>query len=82
MPMSADFKKRLAPVLPRIAAEFGTPFHIYDEAGINETCDNLNQAFGNIKGFKEYFAVKALPNPQIMTLLKNKGFGFDCSSVP
>ncbi|MCG8568476.1 MAG: diaminopimelate decarboxylase [Desulfobacterales bacterium] len=82
MPMSAAFKQRLAPVLPEIVAEFGTPFHIYDEAGILDTCDRLNTAFEKIKGFKEFFAVKALPNPTILSLLKSKGFGFDCSSVP
>ncbi|MCP3941229.1 MAG: diaminopimelate decarboxylase [Desulfobacteraceae bacterium] len=82
MPMSPEFKNRLAPILPQIVHKFGTPFHIYDEAGINQTCDELNLAFEKIQGFKEYFAVKALPNPSIMTLLKDKGFGFDCSSIP
>jgi diaminopimelate decarboxylase len=80
--MSTDFKQRLTPILPDIVETFGTPFHIYDEAGILETCDQLNQAFETINGFKEFFAVKALPNPTIMGLLKSKGFGFDCSSVP
>ncbi len=82
MPMSSKFKDRLSPVLPQIIHTFGTPFHIYDEAGINQTCDELNVAFEKIEGFKEYFAVKALPNPSVMTLLQNKGFGFDCSSIP
>ncbi len=82
MPMSTDFKQRLTPILPDIVDTFGTPFHIYDETGILETCDQLNQAFETINGFKEFFAVKALPNPTIMGLLKSKGFGFDCSSVP
>lgn len=82
MPMSPDYKKRLSPVLPDIADAFGTPFHIYDETGIQQTCDGLNQAFEKIDGFKEFFAVKALPNPSILELLKSKGFGFDCSSVP
>ncbi|MBA3010773.1 MAG: diaminopimelate decarboxylase [Proteobacteria bacterium] len=82
MPMSSHFKNRLAPLLHEIVHTFGTPFHIYDETGINQTCDELNLAFEKIKGFKEYFAVKALPNPSIMALLKKKGFGFDCSSIP
>ena len=82
MPMSDEFQTRLSPLLPEIASAFGTPFHIYDEAGIQTTCDGLNTAFKGIEGFKEYFAVKALPNPTIMTLLREKGFGFDCSSVP
>ncbi|WP_022664733.1 diaminopimelate decarboxylase [Desulfospira joergensenii] len=82
MPMSDDFKKRLSPLLPDIVNTFGTPFHIYDEAGIKNTCDTLNTAFKAIPGFKEYFAVKALPNPTVMALVREKGFGFDCSSVP
>ena len=82
MPMSSQFKNRLAPILPQIVQTFGTPFHIYDEAGISQTCDELNIAFEKIEGFKEYFAVKALPNPSIMALLREKGFGFDCSSIP
>ena len=81
MPMSDDFKKRLSPLLPDIVNTFGTPFHIYDETGIEQTCDTLNASFNRIPGFKEYFAVKALPNPTVMTLLRKKGFGFDCSSV-
>jgi diaminopimelate decarboxylase len=80
--MSSHFNQRLAPLLPEIVQTFGTPFHIYDETGIDQTCDNLNLAFEKIEGFKEYFAVKALPNPSIMSLLKAKGFGFDCSSIP
>jgi len=82
MPMSPQFKNRLSPILPEIVHTFGTPFHIYDEAGICQTCDELNSAFKKIDGFKEFFAVKALPNPSIMALLKNRGFGFDCSSIP
>ena len=82
MPMSADFKARLFPVLPEIARHFQTPFHIYDEAGIRETGRTLQQAFAGIDEFREFFAVKALPNPQIMTIMGDMGFGFDCSSVP
>jgi len=80
--MSDAFKKRLSTILPDIANTFGTPFHIYDETGICDTCDTLNAAFTPLAGFKEYFAVKALPNPAIMEILHKKGFGFDCSSVP
>ncbi|MDT8378160.1 MAG: diaminopimelate decarboxylase [Desulfotignum sp.] len=82
MPMSAAFKQRLSRILPEVVDTFGTPFHIYDEAGICDTCDFLNTAFASLEGFREYFAVKALPNPAVMTLLRQKGFGFDCSSVP
>lgn len=82
MPMSDDYKKRLSSILPEIVDTFGTPFHIYDEKGIKKTCKKLNTAFENINGFKEFFAVKALPNPSIMKIMREMGFGFDCSSVP
>ena len=51
--MSSKFKNRLAPILPQIIRAFGTPFHIYDETGIDQTCDELNLAFKKIEGFKE-----------------------------
>jgi diaminopimelate decarboxylase len=82
MPMSPDFKQRLYPLLNDIARHFGTPFHIYDESGIRRTGLDLKAAFSKIDVFKEYFAVKALPNPRIMGIMKEMGFGFDCSSVP
>jgi len=82
MPMSEGFKQRLNPVLERARKHFGTPFHIYDEAGIRETGKRLNRAFAKVEGFREFYAVKALPNPSIMKIMKNLGFGFDCSSSP
>ncbi|MDD3801593.1 MAG: diaminopimelate decarboxylase [Desulfuromonas sp.] len=82
MPMSADFKRRLFPHLPAIAAHYGTPFHIYDEQGIRQTGEELKRVFAGIAGFREYFAVKALPNKRILQLMKEMGFGFDCSSIP
>ncbi|MDA8134760.1 MAG: diaminopimelate decarboxylase [Desulfobacteraceae bacterium] len=82
MPMSDSYKKRLSAILPRIVDTFGTPFHIYDEKGIKDTCRRLNASFKEIKGFREYFAVKALPNPSIMRIMQTFGFGFDCSSAP
>lgn len=82
MPMSPSYKERLFAVLPEIAAGFGTPFHIYDEEGIRQTAQRLNKAFSNLtSGFREYFAVKALPNPRIMQIMQENGFGFDCSSI-
>ncbi len=81
MPMSQGFRDRLNPILPELSRHFGTPFHIYDEVGIRETGQKLKTAFGNVKGFREYFAVKALPNPHILTIIYDMGFGFDCSSV-
>jgi len=80
MPMSNAFEKRLYPRLNAIAAHFGTPFHIYDEAGIRDTGAQLIDAFTGIPGFKEYFAVKALPNPAVLAIMLDMGFGFDCSS--
>jgi diaminopimelate decarboxylase len=65
-----------------IAERFPTPFHIYDERGIRENARRLLAAFGDVHGFKEYFAVKALPNPFILKILKEEGFGADCSSLP
>lgn len=82
MPMSDSYRNRLSAILPQIVKTFGTPFHIYDELGIRETCNHLNSAFKDISGFKEFFAVKALPNPIIMKIMQEEGFGFDCSSVP
>lgn len=82
MPMSASFQNRLFPIVEDIAKHYGTPFHIYDEAGILETGEKLKKAFAGIDGFREYYAVKALPNPRILQLMKKLDFGFDCSSIP
>src|SRR3954469_15574436 len=82
MPMSDSFKARLFPSLEEIAAHFGTPFHIYDERGIRQTGQALIEAFRGVPAFQEYFAVKALPNPRILGIIRSLGFGFDCSSVP
>ncbi len=81
MPISQSFKDRLYPHLPHIVEHFGTPFHIYDEAGIRKTSNELKQAFAGIDSFREYFAVKALPNPAILKIMREEGFGFDCSSI-
>jgi diaminopimelate decarboxylase len=81
MPMSTQFEERLYPILPQIAAHYGTPFHIYDEAGIRETGRRLIESFQGLDGFQEFFAVKALPNPEILKIMNAMGFGFDCSSV-
>jgi diaminopimelate decarboxylase len=82
MPMSSSFKERLFPILPQLAEHYGTPFHVYDEAGIRATAERLNRAFAGIPGFREYYAVKALPNLHIQKLMFELGFGFDCSSIP
>ena len=64
-----------------IKAQIPTPFHIYDEKGIRATARALNEAFAWNKGFKEYFAVKATPNPFVMKILMEEGCGFDCASL-
>lgn len=81
MPISQSFKNRLYPILAKITDYYGTPFHIYDETGIKETGNNLKKAFAGIDRFREYYAVKALPNPAILSIMKELGFGFDCSSI-
>lgn len=63
-----------------IVREYPTPFHIYDEAGIRRTARALKAAFSWNPGFKEYFAVKATPNPEILKILREEGCGADCSS--
>lgn len=63
-----------------IVKTYPTPFHIYDEKGIRENARRLKAAFSWNKGFREYFAVKATPNPFIMKVLQSEGCGFDCSS--
>ena len=67
--------------LEEIAATWPTPFHIYDARAIRENAKRLKKAFAWNKGFREYFAVKAAPNPHLMTLLKEFDFGSDCSSM-
>ena len=81
MPMSPSFQDRLYRILPGISDHFKTPFHIYDETGIRETGSTINSVFGRIDGFREFYAVKALPNPRILEIMKDMGFGFDCSSI-
>lgn len=64
-----------------ICNRFPTPFHLYDEKGIVENMSRLKSAFSWSEGFTEFFAVKAAPNPFLVTLLKNIGAGADCSSL-
>lgn len=65
-----------------IKEQFPTPFHIYDEKAIIANARKLKDAFSIVEGFQEFFAVKALPNPYILKVLKKEGFGADCSSLP
>jgi len=68
--------------IKRVTERYPTPFHIYDEKGIRDNARKLYKAFSWAKGFKNYFAIKACPNPYIVDILKQEGGGADCSSLP
>lgn len=67
--------------IEEIVKDYPTPFHIYDEKGIRENAAKVKQAFSWNPGFKEYFAVKATPNPFLINILREYGCGLDCSSM-
>lgn len=67
--------------LEQIIEKHPTPFHIYDEKGMLDYAQKFNEAFSWNEGFKEYYAIKAAPNPYLMRLLRKQGFGIDCSSM-
>ena len=67
--------------LEAIAKKYPTPFYLYDEKGIRENARRVRQAFAWNPGYREYFAVKATPNPYILGILKEEGCGADCSSL-
>ena len=67
--------------IEEIVKTIPTPFHIYDEKGIRENAQKLKDAFAWNKGFKEFFAVKATPNPFLIDILRDYGCGCDCSSL-
>lgn len=67
--------------IEKITKTYPTPFHIYDEKGIRENARALKEAFSWNKGYKEYFAVKATPNPFLIDILREFGCGCDCSSL-
>ncbi|MEA2036461.1 MAG: diaminopimelate decarboxylase [Nanoarchaeota archaeon] len=73
------FNKEL---IEKVIAKYPTPFHIYDEKGIKDNAKRLIKAFSWIDGFKNFFAVKACPNPFLMKIIKEEGMGTDCSSLP
>ncbi len=72
LPKNIDFEEA--------ARQFGTPIHVYDMSGIESAAKKLKQEFGGLKGYKNYFAVKATPTPKILKFLHQQGMGFDCSS--
>jgi diaminopimelate decarboxylase len=67
--------------LIELADTYQTPFHLYDEKAIRENARAFKRAFSWVPNFKNYFAVKACPNPEILKILKEEGFGADCSSL-
>lgn len=79
MPISESFQRRLLPLLDELVATYGTPFHIYDAKGIVDTYWSMVSAFGG-EPFRQYFAVKALPNPVVLAMLLAEGSGLDCAS--
>ena len=66
--------------IKEICKKYPTPFYIYDEEGIRQGIRNLQKAFSWNKNFKEYYAVKACPNPTLLRIIKEEGCGLDCSS--
>lgn len=68
-------------MVEKIAKDYPTPFYIYDEKGIRENAEAVKEAFAWNRGFKEYFAVKANPNPSLIRILRDYGCGCDCSSL-
>ena len=68
--------------IQELSKKHPTPFYIYDEAGIRQTARELVENFSWNEGFKQYFAVKATPNPAILEIVKEEGSGADCSSLP
>lgn len=83
--MSDGPQKKQLPIsteqLKAIIEQHPSPFHLYDEKAIRAKAVQMREAFSWVKGYKNYFAVKALPNPHIMQILKEEGMGFDCSSM-
>ncbi len=79
MSSSVPFSKQL---LVKLIEQYPTPFYLYDEKGIRNTIRTLQKAFAWNEGFREHFAVKATPNPSILSIMKDEGLGLDCSSLP
>lgn len=65
----------------KITKKYPTPFYLYEENGIRQTARQFQQIFGRLSGYRNYFAVKALPNPTILKILRSEGMGADCSSL-
>ncbi len=67
-------------MIENITKEYATPFHLYDEAGIRKNCEAIKDAFSWNPGYREYFAIKACPNPFLLKIFQEYGFGVDCAS--
>src|SRR6266702_3629122 len=67
--------------IEKITETYPTPFHIYDEKAIRNNARKFCDAFSWNPGFKDYYAIKAAPNPYLMKILRKEGFGIDCSSM-
>lgn len=78
MTKQIPFSKRQ---IEKIIDQTPTPFHIYDEKGIREYARKFNRTFSWNAGFKEYYAIKSAPNPYLMKIMREEGFGIDCSSM-
>jgi diaminopimelate decarboxylase len=68
--------------LEELARRYPTPFYLYDEGAVRKNAREINRAFARFPGYKEHFAVKALPNPFMLKILAEEGLGADCSSLP
>lgn len=79
MPISDSFAQRIRPLIPDLVKQYPTPFHLYDLGGILNTYRGMVNAFGDWP-FRQYYAVKALPNPAVLKALVQAGSGLDCSS--
>lgn len=79
MPISDSFAQRIDPLIPDLVNQYPTPFHLYDVPGILATHQEMVSCFGDWP-FRQYFAVKALPNPAVLKALVEAGSGLDCSS--
>ena len=81
LPMPAYFRQDIYPRLPALIKKFGPTFLLYNRPGIFSSGYKLTSAFSRIY-YRQYYAVKALPDPMVLDALKSLGFGFDCSSIP
>jgi diaminopimelate decarboxylase len=79
--MPLGFQDRLFPGLSKIVEEFGTPFTIYDEVGIRQTCRKMKNSFQYFPDYRNYLAIKAAPEPKLIDICREEGMGADCSSI-